>query len=332
MKDDLEARLQAQQRTLEVLMEVAERNQGARGDATAFGIFHQQIALQRIVEERTRELEATVSELGEAQAQLLHAQKLEAVGQLAAGVAHEINTPMQYIGDNLRFLQKAFGKITALIDTLEAVRDASDPQTREAMDEAFRRAKLRFVRERVPRALTQGIEGVEAVSRIVAAMKEFSHPGAEEKVATDVNRLLETTATVSRNEWKYVADLELELDETLPEIPAHGSELNQVFLNMIVNAAHAIERSGERGTIHVSTHARPDTILVRIADTGAGIAPEHRRRIFDPFFTTKKVGRGTGQGLAIARSIVVDKHGGTIEVDSHVGEGTTFSIRLPRAA
>ncbi|MGB0678688.1 MAG: sensor histidine kinase [Polyangiales bacterium] len=306
--------------------------------ASGYRAFQQTIALERVVEHKTRALEEKVRELGEAQAQLLHAQKLEAVGQLAAGIAHEINTPMQYIGDNTRFLKKAFDKILALVETLLQMRDTNDvnedPNTSAALHEAMRAARIDFIRERVPRALTQSIEGVEAVSRIVAAMKEFSHPGAEQKQPVDLNHLLETTKTVSRNEWKYVATVELDFEAHLPSVPGLASELNQVFLNLIVNAAHAIsdthQDEGTTGIITLRTRSSAHEVEVHITDSGCGIPPAIQARIFDPFFTTKEVGKGTGQGLAIARSIIVDKHQGCIEVTSTPGQGTTFLIRLPR--
>jgi len=337
----LEAECEALRTTVAVLMDTVEERQNCTAEATPFQVFQQTVSLERVVEQRTRALEETVKELGETQAQLVHAQKLEAVGQLAAGVAHEINTPMQYIGDNTRFARKAFDKLMELSAVIEEVAEQpvesiDGPAVVSRLAAACKRARLSYIRKKLPTALDRSIEGVDAVTRIVAAMKEFSHPGASEKRPTCINRLLETTATVSRNEWKYVAELELDLAPELPEIPALGGELNQVFLNLLVNAAHAITdtRTDDeaKGKISISTREAGKAIEIRIADTGCGIPEEIQNRIFDPFFTTKDVGKGTGQGLAIARSIVVDAHGGEISVSSRPGEGTEFRILLPRSA
>jgi len=175
---------------------------------------------------------------------------------------------------------------------------------------------------------------VERVAKIVRAMKEFSHPGPKEKTLTNINRAIENTITVARNEWKYVSEMILDLDPDLPLVPCHPNEFNQVILNLVINAAHAIadvvgKGATNKGKITVSTRRKGDKVEISVKDTGTGIAPEIRSKIFDPFFTTKEVGKGTGQGLAIARSIVVDKHGGTINFETEVGKGTTFTIHLP---
>jgi signal transduction histidine kinase len=195
-------------------------------------------------------------------------------------------------------------------------------------------ADLEYLREEIPKAIQQSLEGVERVSKIVGAMKEFSHPGTTEKVAIDINRSIESTITVARNEWKYVAELVTDFDLSMQLIPCLPGEFNQVILNMIINAAHAIaaiedNQSGKKGTITVSTRDQGKYAEIRISDTGTGIPESIRPRIFDPFFTTKEVGKGTGQGLAIAHSVIVDKHGGTIRFESEMGKGTTFVITLP---
>ena len=282
---------------------------------------------------------ADVTERRKAEAQMAHRQKLESIGQLAAGVAHEINTPIQYIGDNTRFLQQCFDDLVPVLDVFErlAAADTVTPAlVREAQD-AARRADLEYLRAETPQAIAQTLEGIDRVTQIVKAMKEFSHPGGEGKVPLDLNRALESTLTVARNEWKYVADVETDLDPDLPTVPGLPGDLNQVFLNMIVNAAHAIgdvvgDGADRRGLIRVSTRALEDCAEVRFQDTGSGIPEAIRARIFDPFFTTKEVGRGTGQGLAICHIVVVDKHAGSIQVASEVGVGTTFTIRLPLKA
>jgi signal transduction histidine kinase len=260
--------------------------------------------------------------------QLRHAQKLESIGQLAAGIAHEINTPAQYVGDNLHFVQESFGHIQSLI----ALQEGLIPQeAREAMDEA----DVPFLMEEIPRALEQAIEGVSRISTLVRAMKEFSHPGQKEKTPSNLNRAIESTITVARNEWKYVADMRTDFDPVLPLVPCMVSDFNQVMLNLIVNAAHAISdvaKDGAKGTITVSTRRNGLFAEVSVADTGSGIPEAVRERVFDPFFTTKNVGKGSGQGLAISRSVIVDKHGGTIGFETEPGRGTTFLIRLPLAS
>lgn len=272
-------------------------------------------------------------------AQLLQAQKLESVGQLAAGIAHEINTPTQYIGDNVRFLRDSFTDIATLLgqyrSMISAARD--NPPASESLRAAeaeLERVDIGFLLEEIPRALDQTLEGVSRVATLVIAMKEFSHPGTKEKIPVDLNHAIESTITVARNEWKYVAEMETNFDHSLPLIPCLPADFNQVILNLIVNAAHAIadvvERDGGgKGKITVETHNYPEWAEIRIQDTGTGIPEKIRTRIFDPFFTTKEIGKGTGQGLAIARSVVVDKHGGTLHFETEVGHGTTFVIHLP---
>lgn len=282
-----------------------------------------------------------VTERKQLENQLMHAQKMESVGQLAAGVAHEINTPMQYVGNNTQFLkdsvQDVFEAITALQRVLEEVRDqGSAPELVEDVESLLEETDLNYLTEEIPRSIEESLEGITRVSRLVKAMKEFSHPGHEEKTLVDINHALETTVTVARNEWKYVADIAWDLDSSLEKIPAFAADINQVFLNIIVNAAHAIEAvleksEQEKGLITIQTRAEKEAVVIRIQDTGSGIPKHIQTRIFDHFFTTKEVGKGTGQGLSIAYSVVVDKHGGHIGVESEEGQGTTFSIRLPCA-
>jgi PAS domain S-box-containing protein len=271
--------------------------------------------------------------------QLLQAQKLESVGQLAAGIAHEINTPTQYIGDNVGFLKDAFRDIGNLLAHYERLLNAAKDNTlsRETVQEvvlAVERADAGYLLEEIPKAIEQTLEGVTRVSTIVSAMKEFSHPDTKEKIPLDLNHAIQSTITVARSEWKYVADLETELDSTLPPISCQPGEFNQMILNLIVNATHAIAdvvgKGGlVKGKITVQTQNCEEWAEIRIRDTGTGIPEKVRTRIFDPFFTTKQIGKGTGQGLAIARSVVVDKHGGSIHFETEEGKGTTFIIRLP---
>jgi PAS domain S-box-containing protein len=266
--------------------------------------------------------------------QLHHAQKLEAVGQLAAGIAHEINTPTQFVNDNTHFLQDAFADYGRLIEGYEKLREApGDDSLREAVEELAQDIDIDYLRSEVPQAIEQSLEGLARITRIVQAMKEFSHPGTEEKTATDLNRAIETTIDVSRNEWKYHAELKTELDGDLPKVAVLPGEFNQVMLNLIVNAAHAIAdrmgNDGGKGEIRIGTRRDGDWVEIRVQDTGTGISEAVQKRIFEPFFTTKEVGKGSGQGLAIAWSAIVDKHHGSIEVESAEGQGTCFIIRLP---
>ena len=265
-----------------------------------------------------------IQSLKSAQREALQASRLATVGQLAAGIAHEINTPVQYVGDNLRFFGKSLEKLTTVI---EAARRLDHPD----VTAAAAAVKLPFLLKELPVALDESLDGVAQIARIVLSMKEFSHPGTSSKAMTDINRAIESTLTVSRNTWKHVAELRKDLDPDLPPILCLAGELNQVFLNLIVNAVHAIEDSGKPlpGVLSVSTARVGDAVEIRIADNGAGIPDAIRDRIFDPFFTTKDVGKGTGQGLAICRDVVVTKHRGKIEVDGRPGEGAEFIVRLP---
>jgi PAS domain S-box-containing protein len=269
---------------------------------------------------------------------LVQAQKLESIGHLAAGIAHEINTPTQFVGDNLRFLADSFSDLAAVLDRhrvllLSAKAGTCAPDLIEACEAEARRVDLDYLTEEVPKAIAQSSEGVTRIATIVRAMKEFAHPGNDEKACVDLNKAIESTITVARNEWKYIADLTTDLAQDLPLVPCLLGQFNQVILNMIVNATHAIadvvKGTGAKGTISIATRSVGGWAEVRITDSGTGIPEEIRRKIFDPFFTTKEVGKGTGQGLAIAHSVIVDKHHGTIAIESEVGQGSTFIVRLP---
>jgi signal transduction histidine kinase len=271
--------------------------------------------------------------------QLRQAQKLESIGQLAAGIAHEINTPMQYIGDNTRFLDESFAEMIELNrkygEAFEAAKrgDMTEKLLSE-VDKAAEEADVAYLSEEIGKAIEQSLDGIQRVTAIVRAMKDFSHMGQDERVGMDINRAIESTVTVARHEWKYVADLVTDFDPSLPSVLCYPGEFNQMILNLITNAAHAIgkkvgDRTGEKGRITVSTKLDGEWVEVRVSDTGTGIPEEIRERIFDPFFTTKEVGKGTGQGLSIAHSVVVDKHGGSICFETETGVGTTFTVRLP---
>ena len=271
-----------------------------------------------------------IKELKDAQWDAMQASRLASVGQLAAGIAHEINTPTQYIGDNLRFLQDSFQSIKKLLDGLVPLLDQDIPSL-SSVKACFQDEDLPYLIDEIPAALAQSQEGVDQVRRIVLSMKEFSHPGTSHKVVADINRAVESTLTVCRNTWKQVATVETRFAPDLPQILCFPSELNQVFLNLIINATHAIEASGKGGlgVITVSTQVSGEWLEVHIQDTGTGIPAAIRDRIFDPFFTTKAVGKGTGQGLAISRDVVLNKHGGRLDFETTEGVGTTFIVRLP---
>ena len=278
------------------------------------------------------------SEFRRMEQQLAQAQRLESIGQLAAGIAHEINTPMQYVGDNTLFLDESFGDLRGVLEQLGELVDRSGDGAITAADleplrAAMEAADTEYLLEEIPRAIQQSLEGIGRVTKIVRAMKAFTHPGQTEKEALDINRAIETTITVARNAWKYHCELETEFDENLPPVPCLTGEFNQTVLNILVNAAHAIEDrvrdSGGKGRITIRTRQEDDWARISLSDTGGGIPEAIRERIFDPFFTTKEVGRGTGQGLSIVHNAIVVKHGGRIDLESEPGVGTTFHLLLP---
>jgi signal transduction histidine kinase len=271
--------------------------------------------------------------------QLRQSQKLESIGHLAAGIAHEINTPTQYIGDNTHFIKDAFNDLLGLLDAYGQLFDAAKagtitPELIATVEKSVVDSDVAYLTTEIPKAIEQSLQGISRVSKIVGAMKHFSHPGDSAKSPIDLNHAIESTITVATNEWKYVANLVTDFDPTLPPVRCLPGEFNQVILNMIVNATHAIadvngNGASGKGTITVSTRRDGEWVEIRIKDTGTGIPEYLRNRIFDPFFTTKGVGKGTGQGLAIAHAVIVDQHSGTIQLESELGAGTTFIIRLP---
>jgi PAS domain S-box-containing protein len=285
------------------------------------------------------EIKKTEKEREELEIQLRQAQKLEAIGQLAAGIAHEINTPIQFVRDNAHFLKDAFNDLAKLLETYDRLAIAAknstmDPSLIAAVEETAAKADMDYLANEIPKALTQSLEGLDRVATIVRAMKEFSHPGVDEKQMIDLNHAISNTAIVCRNEWKYVAELVMDFDPNLPLVPCLPGEINQVILNLIINAAHAIadtmnEQNKKKGIIGISTKIEKDKVEIRISDTGTGIPEKYRDKIFTPFFTTKPVGKGTGQGLAISRSVIVGKHQGAIDFKTKCGEGTVFMIHLP---
>jgi PAS domain S-box-containing protein len=274
-----------------------------------------------------------------AQTELLAARHMALLGTLAAGVAHEINTPLQFIGDSIQFLRQASGDLLQLFEKLKGLREAAIaglPLEQVAVDaaRAEQAADLPYLRENIPEALERCIDGLTRVTRIVRSLKEFAHPAQEEMHAVDLNHLVESTLTIATTEYKYVAELKTDLGE-LPPVTCHPGEIGQAVLNIVVNAAHAIgdvvAGSARKGLLTVRTRQEGDRAVIAISDSGTGI-PEHiQPRIFDPFFTTKEVGKGTGQGLAIASSTVRTRHGGELTFETALGRGTTFFIRIPLA-
>jgi PAS domain S-box-containing protein len=287
--------------------------------------------------EMQRKLELEQRQRQAVELELRHAQKLEAIGQLAAGIAHEINTPSQFVSDSVCFIRDGFSSLVEMLPqyrrAVELVR--ADPEhaafAREIENAELER-DIEYVMENVPQAFERCADGMQRVASIVRAMKEFAHPGQRERSPADLNRAIQNTLTIARNEYKYLADVVTRYGD-VPPVFCNIGDLNQVFLNLIVNAAHAIASAvgdtGNKGTIYITTSATDEIVEVEIRDTGCGIPAGIQSRIFEPFFTTKEVGKGTGQGLAISRS-VVDRHGGTLTFKSVEGQGTSFWIRLPR--
>jgi signal transduction histidine kinase len=267
--------------------------------------------------------------------EVAHERKLQAVGQLASGIAHEINTPTQYVSDNVRFLQRGVTTLLAVAEEVERALPAWSGDGAERLRSLMAQADIAYLAEEMPAALEQSLEGLNRIARIVSAMREFSHPASTSQEPADINAALRSTALVASSEWKYVAELHLQLDPHLPQVTCFIGDLNQVFLNLIVNAAHAIADArrdpGALGSIDVTTSSLGDWVEIRISDTGTGIPERHRHRLFEAFFTTKDLGKGTGQGLAIAYDVVVNKHGGEIRCESEEGQGATFIVRLPVA-
>lgn len=272
----------------------------------------------------------------EMERQLLQMNKMEAVGTLAAGIAHELNTPIQYVTDNTRFIEEVFQdyeKLNQLYQKLKPILEKDEKFAKEveeiiAFEEEI---DLDYLHEETGKAIGGALEGLARMATVVMAMKEFSHPGGADKEPEDINRLIESTVTVSTNEWKSCAEVELDLDPSLPEVHIYSGQIKQAILNLVVNAAHAITEKHESGmgTIRIATQAFENQIKITIEDNGTGIEETIVEKIFEPFFTTKTVGKGTGQGLAMVHNTITDGHGGTITVSSIQGKGSTFTITLP---
>ncbi len=270
---------------------------------------------------------------------LRQAHKMEAIGQLAAGIAHEINTPIQYVSDNAVFLRESWTVLERIVSVAARVHDewrlgTLSVKTRDDLDKCFADSDVDYLANEIPRAIDETFEGARQVARIVRAMNEFAHPASANKCACDLNHAIENTVTFSRNAWKYVARMETSLEKTMPLVPCRLDQINQVMLNLIVNAAHSIgEAIGDGanglGTIRIETSHAAGWATIKVSDTGMGIPEEVRSRVFAPFFTTKQLGKGTGQGLSMARVVVEQQHGGKLWFESEVGQGTSFFIRLP---
>jgi PAS domain S-box-containing protein len=286
---------------------------------------------------RLRGITLDVTKQRQLELELQQAQKLESVGRLAAGVAHEINTPVQFVSDSVHFVQSSLEELIGIVHKQQHVSDGvlsnrgSLPRLAHEANSAAEAADLTYLADEMPKALERAVEGLDRVAAIVRSMKVFAHPGGE-RGRVDLNKAVESTLVIARNEYRYVADVDMKLGE-LPKVHCLAGEINQAILNIVLNAAHAMAdvhtSSNVRGVLTVRTARDGDFAVVSIGDTGGGIPDHVRARMFDPFFTTKQVGRGTGQGLAIARSVIVDKHGGSLTCDSKLGSGTTFHIRIP---
>jgi len=274
-----------------------------------------------------------------AEYELAHDQKLKSIGSLAAGIAHEINTPTQFVSDNTRFLQDAFGDFDSLHQKYRLLVDESEQSGRFKTLVSEIRAitdeiDVEFLNEEIPTSIHQSLDGLSRISTIVNAMRDYAHPEIKEMKASNINKLIENAITVGRNEWKYSAKIVTDLDGSIPPVSCIPGEISQVILNMLINAVHAIQDTFEEGCdqmglIKIKTGLYDDWAEISISDNGSGIPDKIKNSIFDPFFTTKEVGKGTGQGLALVRNVIVEKHAGTINIESKINEGSEFIIRLP---
>jgi len=284
----------------------------------------EQIHGLRLANEQLRQVN---QKLSEAQAQLMQSEKMASIGQLAAGVAHEINNPIGYIFSNFGTLEKYVGQLFRMLAAYEdAERAISDRATAERLSELREELELAYLKEDIPALMSESREGIERVRKIVQDLKDFSRVDARKEWEwANLHRGIDSTLNIVNNEIKYRAEVIKKYGD-IPDVECLPSELNQVFLNLLVNAAHAIR--AERGTITIRTIAEGEHVVVEVQDDGCGIAPEDLPRVFDPFFTTKPVGKGTGLGLSLSYGIV-QKHHGQIEVQTRLGHGTTFKVRVP---
>ena len=263
-----------------------------------------------------------------AEQRMAQGEHLESIGRLAAGVAHEINTPIQYLNDSVYFIREAMQDLLAHNARLAA-------QLPPDAIEAAKDDDIEDLKQDLPPALDRVVDGLGRIAEIVRSMKEFSHVDQREMSRIDLNRAINSTLIIARSEYKYVAEVETEFLKELPQITCHGGQINQVVLNLVVNAGHAIadrvKGTPDKGLITVKTFVENGFAVISVGDTGGGIPEEIRKRIFEPFFTTKEVGKGTGQGLSIAHN-VIKAHGGALDFVTEIGKGTTFFVRLPLTA
>ncbi len=277
-------------------------------------------------------LKRDISELINIENQLRHAQKMEGIGTLAAGIAHEINTPLQYLNDNTLFIKESFKAMCEAISEIKKIAAEKDADNMGSkLNDIIRKNKLEYLVDEIPNALDENLNGIKIVRKIVTAMKNFSHPGLKTMQKADINEAIKSTITITKNVWKYNAEIVTDLMDKLPEVSCHIGDINQVFLNMITNSCDAIAEKSkdDKGTIRISTSCDNSYVYITIEDNGNGIPKDIKDKIFQPFFTTKQVGKGTGQGLALSYDIIVNKHNGEIKVESEPGTGTKFTIKLP---
>ncbi|MFC1499000.1 sensor histidine kinase [Verrucomicrobiota bacterium] len=297
--EELKQRIEIGARLIEYETKLSEKNK----------LLEKEIHERKLLEEEQIKLERSLAE----------ARRLESIGTLAAGIAHEINTPIQFVSDNVQFLSNSANDLTAALK-------ANDAQTEEkAID-------LPFLTEEIPKATEQTLEGLKRVTEIVSAMKSFSRTDdLSVKSPTDINKAIEDTVTVSSHEWKDVAEIKMDLDPSLPMVSCFAGELKQVLINLITNAAKAIAdtKTFSKGTITISSTHDDNQVMIKVSDTGPGIPEEIRDKIFDPFFTTRKIGEGIGQGLSYAYSSITNRHEGKLTFETETGKGTTFVIQLP---
>tara|TARA_E500000331_G_C17248163_1_gene709948 strand:+ start:1194 stop:2063 length:870 start_codon:yes stop_codon:yes gene_type:complete len=262
-------------------------------------------------------------------------QRMEAIGALTSGIAHEIHTPLQYVGDNLRFLYKNLDDLLSLLDIQQKLVElCSDHSCSKGKMEAYKKEyvskDIAFLREEMPLALNQSLEGIAIITKIIRAMREIAYPSCSQHGPVGINRVIERACVISQCEWKHAIKLIVDLDENLPEIEGNETAINQVLLNLIINAAHAIKSKKDKsGNIILRSRLGINHVRLEVEDTGVGIPAEVRHCLFDPTFTTKKVGEGSGQGLAIVHEIVVNEHSGSIQIESQEGAGTTVIISFP---
>ena len=340
----LERKLAAREKTIKVL--IARQLEANVPQTTMLNTLEQSISLEKVVARKTQELareraqlEEALSQLKMAQTRLLQAQNMESICQLAAGIAHEINTPTQFVSDNVNFVRNSFAPLFRLLDLAQTIAGAAKsgaiaPGVISAFAAETEEADLDFMREQIPMALDQSIDGIARIATIVKAMKNFSHSSGEVIQPENLETIVRTAVIVSQNEWKSVADLKIEVAPDLPLVPCLRDEIGQLVLNLVVNSAHAISARKAQGDpsdghITIAIDCADQNAELRFTDNGAGIPEAIRNRVFDPFFTTKPVGVGTGQGLAIAYSTVVERHHGQITLESEVGIGTSFLVQLP---